>query len=375
MSLLEELDLLPEETNSKFDYNNFENEAIAKIKGGADLLGKDGALMPLIKKLMEAALEGEMDSHIIEEKSKGKSNRRNGKKSKTVKTSSGEVNIETPRDRTGTFEPQIIKKRQTILNESVDRKVLALFALGMGYKAISEHLAEIYGLEVSSAKISQITDRLLPIISEWRNRPLDSVYSVVYLDAIHYKVREEGKVVPKAIYTLLGINKEGRKEVLGLYLSETEGAKWWLHVLTDLKNRGIEDILIACIDGLKGFPEAINTIFPNTEIQLCVIHQIRNSLRYVVSKDQKAFMKDLKLVYQANSKDQAEDALLDLDDKWGEKYGLVIKSWNNNWTELSQYFKYPPELRKIIYTTNIVEGLHRQMRKFTKTKGAFANEN
>lgn len=233
MSLLEELDLLSEESKSKFDYNNFENEAIARIQGGADLLGQDGALMPLIKRLVEAALEGEMDSHITEGKAKGSSNRRNGKKSKTIKTSSGEVSIDAPRDRDSTFEPQIIKKRQTVLNESVDRKVLALFGLGMGYKSISEHLAEIYGLEVSSSKISQITDRLLPVINEWRNRPLESVYSVVYLDAIHYKVREEGKVVPKAIYTLLGINKSGQKEVLGLYLSETEGAKWWLHILTD----------------------------------------------------------------------------------------------------------------------------------------------
>lgn len=375
MSLYDELDLIPVNKKSKFDYDSFENEAISKIKGGADLLGRDGALMPLIKKLMEAALEGEMDAHLTEEKANGGINRRNGKDKKTVKTSSGAVEITTPRDRDGTFTPEIIQKRQTILNESVDKKVLGLFSLGMSYKAISEHLTEIYGLDVSSAKISQITDRLLPVIDEWRNRPLESVYAIIYLDAIHYKVREEGKVLEKAIYTIIGINKNGRKEVLGLYLSESEGARWWLQVLTDLKNRGVKDILIACVDGLKGFPEAIASIFPTAEIQLCIIHQIRNSLRYVVSKDQKTFMQDLKLVYQANSKEQAENGLLDLDDKWGKKYPLVIKSWNNNWNELSQYFKYPNELRRIIYTTNIVEGLHRQMRKFTKTKGAFSNQN
>lgn len=230
-------------------------------------------------------------------------------------------------------------------------------------------------MDVSTAKISQVTDKLLPVITEWRNRPLESVYPIVFLDAMHFKVRVEGKVITRAFYSVLAINTEGKKDILGLYLSENEGAHFWLGVLNDLHARGIEDILIASIDGLKGFPEAIAQVFPKTEIQLCVVHQIRNSLKYVVSKDQKAFMVDLKLVYKATSKDLAEHRLLELDEKWGKKYPAVLKSWNANWDALSQYFKYPEQLRRIIYTTNIVEGFHRQIRKYTKNKGAFTSEN
>jgi putative transposase len=233
----------------------------------------------------------------------------------------------------------------------------------------------MYGLEISTAKISLITDKLMPVITEWRNRPLEAVYPIVFLDAMHFKVREEGKVTSKAFYSVLGVNKDGRKDILGMYLSENEGAHFWLGVLNDLRARGIEDILIASIDGLKGFPEAIAQVFPKTEIQLCVVHQIRNSLKYVVSKDQKAFMVDLKLVYKATSKDLAEHRLLELGERWGKKYPAVIKSWQANWEALSQYFKYPEELRRIIYTTNIVEGFHRQIRKYTKSKGAFTSEN
>ena len=332
-------------------------------------------MTPLIKKILEAALEGEMESHLAECENQDQSNRRNGKSKKTVKTGTGSFELETPRDREGSFEPEIVKKRQTVLNESLDNKVLSLYALGMSYVAIAEHLSELYGLDVSTAKISQITDKLLPMITEWRNRPLDSVYPIVFLDAMHFKVREEGRVTSKAIYSILGVNKEGCKDVLGIYLSESEGAHFWLAVLNDLHARGIEDILIASIDGLKGFPEAIAQVFPKTEIQLCVVHQIRNSLKYVVSKDQKAFMIDLKRVYQATSKDLAEHHLLELDEKWGKKYPAVIKSWQANWENLSAYFKYPEHLRRIIYTTNIVEGFHRQVRKYTKTKGAFVSEN
>ena len=245
----------------------------------------------------------------------------------------------------------------------------------MSYEAISEHLAEMYGLEVSSAKISLITDKLLPLITEWRNRPLESVYPIVFLDAMHFKVRVDGKVTTKAFYSVLAVSTEGKKDILGLYLSENEGARFWLGVLNDLRARGVEDLLIASIDGLKGFPEAIADVFPKTEIQLCIVHQIRNSLKYVVSKDQKAFMADLKLVYRPSSKDLAEHHLLELGEKWGKKYPAVMKSWNDNWENLSQYFKYPEELRRIIYTTNIVEGFHRQIRKYTKNKGAFTSEN
>lgn len=358
-----------------FDFSEFKAEAIEQLKNGQSLTGKGGILTPLIKELLESALEGEMDAHLSDCRSEGESNRRNGKTTKLMKTATGSFDLSTPRDREGSFEPEIVKKRQTVLNESLDNKVLALYALGMSYDAISEHLAEMYGLEVSSAKISLITDKLLPLITEWRNRPLESVYPIVFLDAMHFKVRVEGKVTTKAFYSVLAVTPEGRKDILGLYLSENEGARFWLGVLNDLRARGVEDILITSIDGLKGFPEAIAEVFPKTEIQLCIVHQIRNSLKYVVSKDQKAFMVDLKLVYRASSKELAEHHLLELDEKWGKKYPAVIKSWNNNWENLSQYFKYPEELRRIIYTTNIVEGFHRQIRKYTKNKGAFTSEN
>ena len=360
---------------SNFDFNEFKSEALAQLKSGQSLTGKDGILTPLIKELLESALEGEMDSHMTDCYETGITNRRNGKTTKTIKSTTGVFDLETPRDRDGSFEPEIIKKRQTVLNESLDNKILALYAIGMSYEAISEHLSEMYGLEISSAKISLITDKLLPLITEWRNRSLESVYPIVFLDAMHFKVRIDGKVISRAFYTVLAVNSEGKKDILGLYLSEAEGARFWLGVLNDLKARGVEDILIASIDGLKGFPDAITQVFPNTEVQLCVVHQIRNSLKYVVSKDQKAFMADLKLVYKASSKDLAEHHLLELEEKWGKKYPAVMRSWNNNWEALSQYFKYPEELRRIIYTTNIVEGFHRQIRKYTKNKGAFTSEN
>ena len=354
----------------------FEAEAIARLKSGESLTGKGGILTPLIKQIIEASLEGELESHLLSEsKTPEPSNRRNGKSSKLLKTGTESFELETPRDRLGTFEPQIVKKRQTVLNESLDNKILSLYALGMSYEAIQEHLADMYGLEVSAAKISLISDKLMPVITEWRNRPLESVYPIVFLDAMHFKVRIEGKVSSRAFYSVLGVNNQGRKEILGLYLSENEGSRFWLNVLNDLRARGVEDILIASIDGLKGFPEAIAEVFPQAEIQLCVIHQIRNSLKYVTSKDQKSFMADLKLVYRASSKDLAEHRLLELDEKWGKKYPAVIKSWQTQWERLSQYFKYPEELRRIVYTTNIVEGFHRQVRKYTKNKGAFTSEN
>lgn len=360
---------------AQFDFNAFQEDAIAQLKSGQSLTGKDGVLTPLIKKILEAALEGEMEAHLSDCREQGLSNRRNGKQTKTVKSGVGSFELETPRDRESSYEPEIIKKRQTVLNESLDNKILSLYALGMSYEAIGEHLNDLYGLDVSTAKISQVTDKLLPVITEWRNRPLESVYPIVFLDAMHFKVRVEGKVITRAFYSVLAVNTEGKKDILGLYLSENEGAHFWLGVLNDLHARGIEDILIASIDGLRGFPEAIAQVFPKTEIQLCIVHQIRNSLKYVVSKDQKAFMADLKLVYKATSKELAEHRLLELDEKWGKKYPAVLKSWNVNWDALSQYFKYPEQLRRIIYTTNIIEGFHRQIRKYTKNKGAFTSEN
>lgn len=359
----------------QFNFDQFQEETIKKLKSGQPLTGKDGVLTPLIKQLLEAALEGEMESHLSDCRDENQSNRRNGRTKKIIKTGTGSFELETPRDREGTFEPEIVKKRQTILNESLDNKVLSLYAIGMSYESITEHLHEMYGLEISTAKISQITDKLLPVITEWRTRPLDAVYPIVFLDAMHFKIREEGKVVSKAIYSILGVNKYGIKEIIGIYLSESEGARFWLGVLNDLRVRGVDDILIASIDGLKGFPEAIAEVFPKAEVQLCIVHQIRNSLKYIVSKDQKSFMLDLRQVYQAPNRDAAEQYLLELGDKWGKKYPAVIKSWHVHWETLSQYFKYPEELRRIIYTTNIIEGFHRQIRKYTKSKGAFVSEN
>jgi len=291
---------------TSFDFNQFQKEAIDKLKSGQSLTGKEGILTPLIKEILEAALEGEMDAHLSDCKIQEQCNRRNGKLKKTLKTATGAFELETPRDREGSFEPEIVKKRQTVLNESLDNKVLSLYALGMSYEAIAEHLADMYGLEVSAAKISLITDKLMPIITQWRHRPLEAVYPIVFLDAMHFKVREDGKVISKAFYSILAINPEGRKDILGLYLSEAEGAHFWLGVLNDLRARGVDDILITSIDGLKGFLEAIAQVFPKAEIQLCVVHQIRNSLKYVVSRDQKAFMGDLKQVYKATSKELAD---------------------------------------------------------------------
>ncbi|MCT7649197.1 IS256 family transposase [Aliarcobacter butzleri] len=360
------------EERINFDFN----EVLEQFRNGKNLTGKDGLLAPLIKQLTEAALEAEVESHIANDVLNGNRNRKNGVNKKTIKDlSNGSFELETPRDRNGTFEPQIVKKHQTTISNEIEEKILSMYGLGMSYTDISSHIEEIYQVSISTATISTITDKIIDKVKAWQSRPLDSIYPFVWLDAIHYKIKDGGKYVSKAVYTVLGVNMEGKKDILGLYLSESEGANFWLSVLTDLNNRGLNDILIASVDGLKGFPEAIKTIFPNTEVQLCIIHQIRNSIRYVASKNHKEFMKDLKPVYQAVSKEAAEDALLKLDEKWGKLYPIVLQSWNNKWENLSVYFKYPPEIRKVIYTTNIIESVHRQFRKLTKTKGAFPNEN
>ena len=345
--------------------------ALKAIQGGKPLLGKEGVLTPLIKNLTEAALEGELDSHLGQEIA---DNRRNGKSKKRIKSLNGNFELNTPRDRAGTFSPQLVKKHQTTLNDELEQKIIALYGLGMSYKDISAHLQEMYGLEVSTGTLTAVTDKIIHTVKEWQARPLESIYPIVWLDAIHYKIRENGKVLSKAVYTILGVNLEGRKEVLGLYISENEGANFWLQVLTDLSNRGVTDILIACVDGLKGFPEAIEAIFPQTEVQLCIVHQIRNSLKYVGSKNQKEFMTDLKRVYKASNKDLAAVELDTLENKWNDKYPIVIRSWRNNWERLTHYFKYPEDIRRIIYTTNTIEAVHRQFRKLTKTKGAFPNQ-
>lgn len=346
--------------------------AIAALRAGKDLTGKDGILTPLIKQLTEMAMAAELEQHLNQDKT---ANRKNGSTPKTVKSPAGSFELNTPRDRAGTFEPQMVKKHQTHLTDELERKIIALFALGTSYQDIRNHIEEIYGISVSNGTLNAVTDKLLPELQAWRERDLDPLYPVVWLDAIHYKIKENGRFITKAVYTILALNIEGKKELLGLYLSENEGAHHWLSVLTDLHNRGVKDILIACVDGLKGFPEAIESIYPQTEIQHCIIHQIRNSLKYVASKNQKAFMADLKCVYKAATLNAAEQALDELESRWGEKYPVVINSWRNKWQTLSAYFKYPDYVRTAIYTTNAVEAVHRQFRKLTKTKGGFANEN
>lgn len=348
------------------------DEAIAHIKAGKPLNGKDGLLTPLIKQLTEAALQAEQEAHLA---SDDQPNRKNGTTPKTVKTGAGSFELNTPRDRAGTFEPQLVKKHQTHLTDDLERKILALYAHGNSYQSIREHLKDYYDIDFSNGTLNAVTDKLLPELQSWRERDLDPVYPIVWLDAIHYKIKENGRFVSKAIYTILALTIEGKKELLGLYLSDAEGAHYWLGVLTDLQNRGVKDILIVCVDGLKGFPDAIETVYPNAEVQLCIIHQIRNSVKYVASKNQKIFMADLKTVYKAATKNAAEIALDELDNKWGKQYPVVIKSWRTKWDNLSVYFKYPEDVRRAIYTTNAVEAVHRQFRKLTKTKGGFPNEN
>ena len=341
------------------------------IKAGKSIGGTDGALGSLIKQLTEAALAAEIDSHLAQDLTK---NRKNGYSSKTMKSDHGAFELDVPRDRNGTFEPEIVKKNQTTMTDEIEKKMLSLYALGNSYSQISKHIEDIYGVEFSKAAISAVTDKIIPMLQEWKIRPLEAVYPFIFLDAIHYKVKDDGRYISKAFYTVLGVRVDGRKEVLGLYLGENEGAKFWLQVLTDLQNRGVEDILIASVDGLKGFPEAINSVFPNTEVQLCIVHQIRNSLKYIGSANQKQFASELKSVYQAFTKQEAEFELEKLEEKWGKKYPIVFQSWRNKWENLSLYFQYPEDIRRVIYTTNIIESVHRQFRTLTKTKGAFPND-
>jgi transposase-like protein len=355
------------------EYEALKKKTLEQFRQGKHLLGKDGAFQPLLKEFLESALEAEADQHLGEDE-RLKGNRRNGTSKKTLKTSDGSFELETPRDRHGTFEPEIVKKRETILADHLEDKIIGLYGLGMSLRDISNHIEEMYGSAISATTLSEITDRIIPRIKEWQSRPLEEVYCIVWMDAMFYKVKTEGKVISKAVYNILGINKEGRKELLGMYVSESEGANFWLSVLTDLRNRGVEDILIVCIDGLKGFEEAILSIYPGSEVQSCIVHQIRNSLKYVASKNQKDFMADLKMVYKADTLELAEQNLDSLDKKWGKKYPIVLASWRNNWHKLSTYFKYSPEIRKLIYTTNAIEGFHRQVRKVTKNKTAFTSD-
>lgn len=327
---------------------------------------------------MEGSLESELDSEFGYEpydvKNKETDNSRNGHSKKTLRTSMGKVDIEVPRDRNGEFEPKILPKNQTSISQDMENKIISMYAKGMSTSDIEDHIRDIYGLEISDTTVSRITDKVLPVAKEWQQRPLESVYAVVFLDAIHYHVRSEGQIIKKAVYIAIGVNMDGRKDVLGMWVGENESAKYWANVLNSLRNRGVEDIFIACTDNLTGFANAIEAVFPKTEIQNCIIHQLRNSTKYVSYKDIKALVADLKAVYGAVDESAAIDALDSFAEKWDGKYPKIAQSWRDNWPNLSTYFKYPEEVRRLIYTTNAIEGFNRQLRKVTKAKSVFPTD-
>jgi putative transposase len=339
-----------------------------------EILGREGLLKELTKRLVERALEGEMTEHLgyakhaVEGNNTG--NSRNGKTNKRVLTDTGEVRIEVPRDRQGEFEPQLVKKGQRRL-PGFDEKVMALYARGMTTREIQGHLHELYGVEVSPGLISTVTDAVLEEVKAWQSRPLEAVYPIVYLDAIHLKLRSGGHVQSQAVYLALGINLEGEKELLGLWVGEQEGAKFWMNVLTELRNRGLRDILIACVDGLKGFPDAIESLYPETEVQLCIVHMVRNSLRYVSWKERRQVARDLRAIYTAPTAEAAEKALEAFSERWDGRFPSISKSWRARWEQVIPFFAYPPEIRKVIYTTNAIESINASIRKVTKKRGAF----
>jgi len=342
-----------------------------------DLNDVQSTLKSLFKDTIEEMLEAEMEEHLGYEKhsvaGNNSGNNRNGYNKKTIQSQFGESEIHIPRDRNGEFEPKIVEKYQT-KTDNLERQIIAMYAKGMSNRDIEDHLRDIYGVEASASLISRITDKILPQVIEWQNRPLDAVYPIVFLDGIVFKVRKDSKVVNKCVYTVLGIDMEGKKDILGIWMSENESASFWLSICNELRNRGVQDILIACRDNLSGFSTAIETVFPKTEQQLCVIHQIRNSTKYVSYKDIKAVVADLKLVYGAPTLEDAEYRLEEFREKWDKKYPQILKSWEANWAELSTYFKYPEEVRRVIYTTNAVEGFHRMLRKYTKTKTVYPTD-
>jgi len=347
---------------------------LVKGKSPEEILGEGGVLKQLTKRLVENALEGEMTEHLGYEphapEGKHTGNSRNGKSEKTIHTETGSVEIEVPRDRTGTFDPKLVRKRQRRL-EGFDDKVLSLYARGMTTREIQGHLKELYGTEVSPALISNVTDSVLKDVQAWQDRPLDSVYPIVYLDALHLKMRMDGLVQMRAVYLALGVNLEGHKELLGLWIGEKEGSKFWLSILTELRNRGVQDILIACVDGLTGFPDAIASEFPKTEVQLCIVHMVRNSLRYVSWKERKIVAQDLRAIYSASTEESARSALDAFAEKWDERFPTISRSWRGRWEQVIPFFAYPPAIRKVIYTTNAIESIQSQLRRVTRQRGAF----
>ena len=367
------------ETRSKknFDLPTAEKvqEELAKAESMDDFFGRDGIFARLFANTMEQMLEAELSDHLgyerHEVKGHNSGNNRNGHYGKKVRSSSGDVKIQVPRDRNGSFEPKIVPRYGSNTNE-LEEKILGMYARGVSTRDIQDALTEMYGVDVSPSLISKVTDKVWETVEAWQNRPLDAVYPIIYLDALHLKIRQDGKVINTAVYAVLAVDLNGHRDVLGHWVSDgAEGANFWLSVITDLQNRGVQDIFIACMDGLTGFSDAVHAVFPKTEIQRCIIHQIRNSLRYVAWKDRKAFVHDLKAVYQAPNREVAETNLLHLGEKWNDKYAMAVRSWENNWDELSTFFNYPTEIRRLIYTNNAIEGYNRQLRKVTKTKSVF----
>jgi len=357
--------------------NELIDSLLADYKKPEDLIGENGLLKQLTKKLVERALQAEMAEHLGHAKHEAVANpagnTRNGKSKKTLKGDFGELPIEIPRDRHGSFEPQIITKHQTRW-AGFDEKILSLYARGMTVREIQSHLQEMYGTEVSPTLISSVTDAVMDDAKAWQARPLDALYPIVYLDCIHVKTRDAGAVRAKAVYLALGVSMEGEKEILGLWIAQTEGAKFWLQVVTELKNRGVQDIFIACVDGLKGFPEAIEAVYPKTAVQLCLVHMVRHSLNYVSWKLRKEVAAGLKAVYASSTVDEAQIRLQEFDDKWGADYPTIVRSWRSNWARITPFFDYPPEIRRIIYTTNAIESVNMSLRKITKNRGSFPSD-
>src|SRR5437763_2055981 len=350
--------------------NELIDNLLKDYKKPEEIIGENGLLKQLTKQLLERAMAAELTEHVGYEKHEAAGNKsgnsRNGKSAKTLKGSFGTMPIEVPRDRNGTFEPQIIEKHQTRFT-GFDQNIISLYARGMSTREIQQHVEESYHVEVSPALISSVTDEVIDEVKRWQNRQLDTVYPIMYLDAIQFKVRDGGHIKNKAVYLAIGIGMDGLKEVLGLWIAQTEGAKFWLQVVTELKNRGVNDIFIACVDGLKGFPEAIESVYPQTEIQLCIVHLVRHSLNYVAWKQRKEVAADLKLIYTSATEMEAEQRLNEFAAKWDEKFPLIAKSWRTNWPRVIPFFAHPPEIRKIIYTTNAFESLNRSLLKVTKT--------
>lgn len=357
--------------------NELIDSLLADYKKPEDLIGENGLLKQLTKRLVERALQAEMAQHLGHAKNdnvvNSGGNTRNGKSKKTLKGEFGELPIEVPRDRHGSFEPQIIPKHQTRW-DGFDQKILSLYARGMTVREIQSHLEEMYGAEVSPTLISSVTEAVMEDAKAWQHRPLDALYPIVYLDCIHVKVRDGGVVRAKAVYLALGINMAGEKEILGLWIAQTEGAKFWLQVVTELKNRGVQDIFIACVDGLKGFPEAIEVVYPKAAVQLCIVHMVRNSLNYVGWKLRKVVAADLRSIYTSATEHEAQTRLQEFEDKWGSDYPTIVKSWRANWARITPFFDYPPEIRKVIYTTNAIESVNMSLRKITKNRGSFPSD-